>query len=86
MAVEGAVYQTQLLVRIPTETPPAHQGKLIEVLIEIQRLAIFASGGFHLIAVMSSQFASYANDFPLLEGLRLAWLIYAVLVAWAKWR
>ena len=62
------------------KTPPARQGKLIEVLLEIQR------GGFHLIDTMSSQFASYANDFPLLEGLRLAWLFYAVLVAWAKWR
>lgn len=28
MAVEGAVYQMQLLVRIPTETPPDRQGKL----------------------------------------------------------
>lgn len=70
------LYQTQVLVRIPTESLHARQGRLIEVLLEIQPLAIVASGGFHLIDAMSSRFASYANDFALLEGLRLAWLLY----------
>lgn len=46
MTVERAdcLYQIEALVRIASETPPARQAKLIELLLEIRRLAIFATG------------------------------------------
>lgn len=68
MTVEGAdcLYQIEALVKIASETPPARQAKLIELLLEIRRLAIFATGGFQLIDYLNWQ-SGYATHFPILE-------------------
>lgn len=68
MTVKGAdfLYQIEALVKIASETPPARQGKLIELLLEIRRLAIFAAGGFQLIDYLDWH-SGCANDFPLLQ-------------------
>lgn len=68
MTVERAdvLYQIEALVGIASETPPFRQAKLIELLLEIRRLAIFATGGSDLIDYIDWQ-SCYGNDFPLLE-------------------
>lgn len=64
MTVERAdlLYQIEVLVTIASETPPVRQAKLIELLLEIRRLAIFAAGGSHLIDYSNWQ-SCYGNDF-----------------------
>lgn len=55
-----------MLVSIASETPPVRQAKLIELLLEIRRVAIFAAGGSDLIDY-SNWKSCYGNDFRRLE-------------------
>lgn len=68
MTVEwtDVLYQIEALVKIASETPPVRQTKHIELLLEIQRLAIVATGGSHLIDYLDWQ-SYYGNDFLLLD-------------------
>lgn len=60
------LYQIEVLVTIASETPPVRQAKLIELLWQIRRLAVFATGGYKLISYLAWQ-TRRGNDFPLLE-------------------